>query len=260
MQWLRGLTLLLLAFFYKHELLALFLILLVEEAGVPMPPPGYTLLILAGARPGRSLGSSLLVVAVASLAAFAGSYASFHLTRRFGRERLLKYARFLRVRQSRIEQMERWMERYGRAGVFAGRIIPGLRTPTIFVAGLGGMHYATYAVIDAVAAVIWAAAYFWLGALIEPKRNLIIHLAIHAMDNPWLVAVVAGFSIAAILGVRYWLKRQRAAATIGAVQTPAAEQPSTRPVSMLRATVDTLARRRETLRRPLATDSDSPRR
>jgi membrane protein DedA with SNARE-associated domain len=214
MAWLRGLTVLLLTLFYKHELLALFLILLVEEAGLPMPPPGYTLLILAGAKPGRSLFSALVVVAIASIATFAGSYTSFYLARRFGREHLLKYAHFLRVKQSRIEQMERWMERYGRAGVFMGRLIPGLRTPTIFVAGLGGMHLVTFAVIDAFAAVIWAAAYFWLGALIEPRRNALLHLAIHAMDTPWRVLLVASLSLLAVLAIRYWLKRQRTASGV----------------------------------------------
>ncbi len=238
MQWLRGLTLLLLAFFYKHELLALFLILLVEEAGVPMPPPGYTLLILAGAKPGRPFPSALLVVAIASLAAFAGSFSSFYLTRRFGRERLLRYARFLRVKQNRIEQMERWMERYGRAGVFTGRLIPGLRTPTIFVAGLAGMRLSTYAAIDALAAVLWAAAYFWLGALIEPQRAAIARFAVQSMDNPWRVALVASLSIAAVLAVRYWLKRQRSAG-----EATTARRAAGSPI--------------ETLTRPLATDTDA---
>ncbi len=149
MHWLRDLTSLLLAFFYHHELLALALILLPEEAGVPMPPPGYALLIIAGAEPGRSLFSALSVVAVAASASFAGSYFTFYLTRRFGRETLLKWAHRLRVKQSRIEQMQRWMERYGRAGIFAGRLVPGLRVPTIFVAGLTGMRMATFAIIDA---------------------------------------------------------------------------------------------------------------
>lgn len=222
MRWLWELTGLLLAFFYHHELLALALILVVEEAGVPMPPPGYTLLIIAGAQPGRSFFSALTVVAVASLASFTGSYFTFYLTRRFGRETLLKYARVLRVKQSRIEQMQRWMERYGRAGVFAGRLIPGLRVPTIFVAGLTGMRMATFAVIDAVAAVIWAGGYFWLGALLEPKWNEIRHEVL-AMSRPWQILIVASLSVLAILAVAcwMWLKRQRLAAQ-STQATPAA--------------------------------------
>jgi membrane protein DedA with SNARE-associated domain len=252
MHWLAGFTKLLLAFFYHHELLALFLILFVEETGVPMPPPGYTLLILAGARPGRSFLSALLVVAVASLAAFAGSYASFYLTRRFGRERLFKYARFLRVKQSRMEQMERWMDRYGRVGVFAGRLIPGLRTPTIFIAGLAGMRCSTYAVIDAVAAVLWAAAYFWIGALIEPKRNAIIHFAVHAMDNPWPVALVAGTSVAVIVGVRAWLKRQRS--PTGSSIMALVARPRRRAI--VSSALDSLERGSEMLPQSLAADTD----
>jgi membrane protein DedA with SNARE-associated domain len=211
MHWLPDLTRLLLTFFYHHELLALALILLPEEAGVPMPPPGYTLLIIAGAEPGRSLFSALSVVAVAASASFVGSCFTFSLTRRFGRETLLRWAHRLRVKQSRIEQMQRWMERYGRAGIFAGRLIPGLRVPTIFVAGLTGMRMSTFAIIDAGAALIWAGGYFWLGALLEPKLTQ-IRGEVLAMSRPWQIAIVASLSLLAILGVVYWMKRQRNAA------------------------------------------------
>jgi membrane protein DedA with SNARE-associated domain len=218
MQWLHDLTVLLRDFFFHYELLALFLILVVEEAGVPLLPPGYALMIVAGAKPDRSLPSALLVVAVASLAVFAGSFFTFYLTHRFGRERLLKSARFIRVKQSRIEQMEKWMERYGRAGVFAGRLIPGLRVPTIFVAGLAGMRLATFAAIDAITAVIWAAGYFWLGVPISHITRAVIHASASAMDHPWWVAFVASVSLAVMIGIWYWVRRQRA--SVSAIQAP----------------------------------------
>jgi membrane protein DedA with SNARE-associated domain len=198
---------LLLTFFFHYELLALFLILFVEEAGVPMPPPGYALLILAGTQPDQSPLHAVVVVVVASLAAFGGSYLSFFLIRRYGRERLLHYARFVRVKQSRIEQMERWMHRYGLPGIAAGRLIPGLRVPTIFVAGLTGVRYRTFAILDATTAVIWAAGYFWLGALIQPQW--LVRAALHAMDRPLGILLVLGFTLAALLLMRHWLRRNR---------------------------------------------------
>jgi membrane protein DedA with SNARE-associated domain len=208
MQVLHNWSHLLLTFFFNNELLALFLILFVEEAGVPMPPPGYALLILAGAQQNQSPLHSLLVVAVAGFAAFGGSYLTFFLVRHYGRERLLRYARFVRVKQSRIEQMERWMQRYGLPGIAAGRLIPGLRVPTIFVAGLTGVRYRTFAIIDGAAAVVWAAGYFWLGALIQPKW--LVRAALHAMDRPLGILLVLGFTLAALLLIRYWLRRNRA--------------------------------------------------
>src|SRR5262245_52270234 len=127
---LRDLTQVLFAFYHQNELLALFVILIIEEAGIPMPPPGYTLLLISGAQPGRTFLSGLSVILVASLAVFLGSYFTFNLTRRYGREHLLRYARWLRVKESRIAQMEQWMGRYGLVGIFAGRLIPGLRVPS----------------------------------------------------------------------------------------------------------------------------------
>jgi len=199
----------LLGFYFHNELLALFLILLAEEAGIPMPPPGYTLLILSGVRHHGGFLPGLLVVVVSSVAVFAGSYATFALTRRYGRERLVRYAKFLRVKESRIEQMQRWMERHGVVGIAAGRLIPGLRVPTIFVAGLGGVSYRTFAIVDAITAVVWAAGYFWLGALFEPQWKAFLGLAIHALDRPIRLLVIAGLSVLAILAIRLWLKRQR---------------------------------------------------
>jgi membrane protein DedA with SNARE-associated domain len=209
---------LLLTFFFNNELLALLLILFVEEAGVPMPPPGYALLILAGTEPHQSPLHGLVVVVVASLAVFSGSYLTFYLIRRYGRERLLRYARFVRVKQSRIEQMERWMERYGLPGIFAGRLIPGLRVPTICVAGLTGVRCRTFAIIDAAAAVIWAAGYFWLGALIQPQW--LVRAALHAMDRPLGILLVLGCTLAALLLVRNWLRRSRSQPESLAVRKP----------------------------------------
>src|SRR5262245_31318570 len=97
---LQDLTKVLYIFYQQNELLALFVILIIEEAGVPMPPPGYTLLLVSGAQPGRPFLSGLAVILVASLAVFLGSYFTFSLTRRYGREHLLRYARWLRVKES----------------------------------------------------------------------------------------------------------------------------------------------------------------
>jgi membrane protein DedA with SNARE-associated domain len=223
---LHNLTLQLLAFFFHNELLALLLILFVEEAGVPMPPPGYALLILAGSEPDQSPLHGLVVVVVAGFAVFSGSYLTFYLIRRYGRERLLRYAHVVRVKQSRIERMERWMERYGLPGIIAGRLIPGLRVPTICVAGLTGVRYRTFAIIDAATAVVWAAGYFWLGALIQPQW--LVRAALHAMDRPLGILLVLACTLAALLLIRYWLRRNRSQPEAFAIRktTPSASSAS----------------------------------
>ena len=64
-QLLHDLTNTLLHFFDVHQLPALFLLLLLEEAGIPIPIPGDTLILLAGTQAHtKLLRESILVVLV----------------------------------------------------------------------------------------------------------------------------------------------------------------------------------------------------
>ena len=59
---LHDLAQVLLGLFYAHELATLFLAILIEEAGIPIPVPGDTLVMLAGTQTPHSLGHTLAVV------------------------------------------------------------------------------------------------------------------------------------------------------------------------------------------------------
>jgi membrane-associated protein len=129
----------LLHFFYTHELLTLFVALLIEEAGIPIPIPGDTLLMVAGAEPHKTIWSGVMAVAVSSLAVFLGSSLLYSVMRRGGRPFLLKYGRYLHINQRTLGRVEHWFCQHGRKTVIIGRLIPGLRLPTTIVAGISGL-------------------------------------------------------------------------------------------------------------------------
>src|SRR5260221_2082491 len=56
-----------------HRLSALGILILLEEAGIPIPIPGDTLVMLAGAAPRKTVGYIVLTLTISSLAAFIGS-------------------------------------------------------------------------------------------------------------------------------------------------------------------------------------------
>ena len=58
---LHHLARLLLGLFYAHELATLLVAILLEEAGIPIPVPGDTLVMLAGAQTPHSIGYTLAV-------------------------------------------------------------------------------------------------------------------------------------------------------------------------------------------------------
>lgn len=84
-QLLHQVTQALLHFFDVHQLPALFVLLLLEEAGIPIPIPGDTLIMLAGTQSHtKLLRESILVVCVSCIATILGSSVLFGVMRRGG--------------------------------------------------------------------------------------------------------------------------------------------------------------------------------
>ena len=169
-------------FFFAHEFLALFSLITIEEAGVPLPLPGDTLVILAGAHRHPTLGYIALVIGCSTAAVFCGSSVLYYIMRRGGRTLLAKYGKFLHLRQERLARMEGWFARHGPVAIVVGRLIPGLRIPTTVMAGLSGVPYSVYAPTAAVAAVIWSLLYYSIGLLINREQRILTSIITGLLD------------------------------------------------------------------------------
>ena len=192
-----------LAWYAGHEIPGLFLFLLVEETGVPLLIPGDTLIILAGSRD-RTLAGALVVIGVAALASTLGSSILYGLMRRGGRPLLDRYGPRLHLDAHRVARLERQFQRHGAIAIVIGRLVPGFRTPTTVMAGVFGVPYRTFVPSTTVAAVIWAAAYFYLGAALE--RTWRRFAAVLLANERLVVGIVVGLLLLCVLG---WLTYQR---------------------------------------------------
>lgn len=205
---------LVLSFFSAHELAAIFSLLTIEEAGIPIPIPGDTLLILAGARHPHTALYVASILAASTSAVFCGSSILYWIMRRNGRVLMTRYGRFIRLKPAHLERMERWFARRGRIAIILGRLIPGLRMPTTIMAGLSDVPYRVFAPTALLAAVIWSALYFWLGVLITRGLHLVLGFIAGLPDTVsdtlllWLW-VVAGLAVlAGIVGGALHLRRR----------------------------------------------------
>jgi membrane-associated protein len=87
-----------LAFFATYTLLALLVLVLVEEAGLPIPVPGDTLLVLAGALSlDRPLWFTLVALAGTELAVLTGSSVLYSLMHHGGRRFLTRFGKYLHL-------------------------------------------------------------------------------------------------------------------------------------------------------------------
>ena len=125
-----------------------------------MPIPGDVFIASVAALP-RS--NYFLIVTTVTLATLAGSTILFTLAKKFGRKFLIKYGKKIKITPKKIKKVEKWFEKYGGTAIVIGRLIPGLRIATPFVAGLFGTSYKTFWFYTTIAALIWANIYFLVG-------------------------------------------------------------------------------------------------
>ena len=144
----------------QYSYLGLFLILLIEEGGIPLPIPGDVFIASVAALPKSNY---FLIVTTVTLATLAGSTILFTLAKKFGRKFLIKYGKNIKITPKKIKRIEKWFTKYGGFAIVVGRLIPGLRIVTPIVAGTFEVSYKTFWAYTALAAFIWANIYFVIG-------------------------------------------------------------------------------------------------
>ena len=157
--------------FEKFSYFGLFLILFIEEGGIPLPIPGDIFIATVSAFPNSNY---FLIVLITITATLTGSTILFTLANKFGQKLLLKYGKYIKVTPQKTNKIEKWFEKYGGWAIVIGRLIPGLRIVTPVVAGLFGVPYKTFWLYSAIAAFIWANIYYVLGRFFGSILSAII--------------------------------------------------------------------------------------
>jgi membrane protein DedA with SNARE-associated domain len=101
-----------------------------------------------------------------------------------------RFGHLLHLNAQRITTVEGWLRRYGPLAIVAGRLIPGLRTPTTVMAGLFEVPYWIFAPSTALAALLWALLYFFAGALLASQWQNLVALVVGNADDVAQIAVL----------------------------------------------------------------------
>jgi len=203
----------LLTLFHAHVLETLLVAITIEEAGIPIPIPGDTLVMLAGTQGPHSLGHALAVIGVSSLAVVLGSSVLFIVVHRGGRPLLVKYGRYIFLDEHRLAHMEDWFHRRGHLAIVLGRLIPGLRIPTTIMAGISDIPYHEYALTATFAALLWSTFFFLVGNLVGRTVALVWAAVSDVLDGvprTFVVLTVLILVGALVVGTGAWTIQMRA--------------------------------------------------
>ncbi len=168
MDWWGEVRLALQSFLDQHGVLAGFVLILVEEAGVPVPIPGDFLMLLLGvhARQGQvPLWQALLVMELATL---LGATALYLVAARVGHGLVYRYGRYMHLTPERLDRAERWLRRRGALAIVAGRLTPGLRMATVIACGVFGVPLWRFLPALALGSFLYILLYTLLGYFLGP--------------------------------------------------------------------------------------------
>lgn len=139
----------------QHVYLAVFCIVAMESAGIPLP--GETALVLAAMFAGATgLLDIKIVIALAAAGAILGDNVGFWAGRRFGLPLLLRHGDKLGLTDDRIKLGQYLFDNHGAKIVFFGRFIALLRIFAAFLAGANRYRWGQFLFYNATGGVIWA--------------------------------------------------------------------------------------------------------
>ncbi len=179
--------------------------ILVKEAGVPLPVPGDLLIILAGASlagdPTRAVAVLTLIIVVGII----GASVQFFLLGTALRRPLLAGLARLGVGPARLEALSERFQRAGSRSVAVTRMTPGVRIAVIPAAAIASLPYAVFLPGVAVGNGVFVTAHFGAGYLFGDYAREVIRRA----SDPMVVVIVV-LAILAVVGLVVLRRRARA--------------------------------------------------
>jgi len=197
-----------LAFFIHYAYAILFLWVLLEQLGVPIP--SIPVLLTAGTLAGThrlSLSASIASVLLACLIADSMWYS---LGRRYGNAVLKLLCRFSFEADTCVSKTEGYFHRRGAVTLLFAKFVPGLSTVAPPIAGQTGLPYHRFLLFDLLGSLIWGAAYlaagFFFGDIAQRSQRFFTMLGHFAV-------LIFALMVLGLMFQRVW-KQRRFLATV----------------------------------------------
>ena len=179
-------------------------ILAIEAVGAPVP--GESLLIFASVLAGRGEISLPALIASAWLGSVAGDNLGYLIGRKLGRATVLRYGAKVGLTAERFSAIEGTYIRYGYATVLFARFFSILRQLNGVLAGMLGMSWWRFALLDAIGAALWVMVWVFAPAYFSEHLDVIVALTHHTKV---VVSVLVAAGLTLVLG--YFIRRLRVA-------------------------------------------------
>lgn len=186
-------------FLTQHGTVVLFVVVLAEQIGLPVPAVPF--LIAAGALVGNGQMAMGVAVGSAVFAALVGDQLWFELGRRRGRTVLDWLCRISFEPTSCVRRTEEFFARHGARALVVAKFVPGLSTIAPPLAGIAGLRIRQYLLYNGAGTILWVGSGIGVGYAFS---NQLEHAAsVLARLGPTialaLFGIVAGYAVYKVL-------------------------------------------------------------
>lgn len=156
----------------KMGYVGIFLALGIEGLGLPFP--GDVVLAFFGFLTNLDQFQFHYVVLAATLGSGLGSVCAFALGKVYGLPLLHKFGKYLLISQRSIELTTRFSRRYGVFVLLFGRMLPGIRTLSSYVAGIGNLSWGSFLLFSFAGFLLFCTFWLGVGYLLGEKWELVM--------------------------------------------------------------------------------------
>jgi undecaprenyl-diphosphatase len=156
--------------------LVIFLVVALESAAfLGFFMPGETLVFLGGFLVSQGVLAFWDLIVLVAVAAILGDSIGYELGRWLGREWLLRYGRFIGLKEAHLDRVDCFFRRHGGKTIFFARFSAFFRIMVPYLAGVSRFRYPRFLLFNALGGISWAAASVLVGYLAGESWHVVQH-------------------------------------------------------------------------------------
>jgi len=178
--------------------MGIFFMMFLESSFFPFP--SEVVMIPAGYLAYKGEMNIYIVIGTGVAGSLAGALFNYYLAIKFGRVILIRYGKYVFIKEHTILKMENFFDKHGSISTFSGRLIPAVRQYISFPAGLARMNLALFSLYTSLGAAIWVVILTLLGYFIGDNQVLI---------KEYLQYIIFGILGCITFGIYFYYKKNK---------------------------------------------------
>ena len=145
------------------------LLMAIESACIPLP--SEIIMPFSGYLVSTGEMNLWLVGLAGAVGCVLGSIVAYYAGAWGGRPFIEKYGKYILISHHDLDLADRWFQRHGDITIFAGRLLPVIRTFIAFPAGVARMNLWRFNIYTFVGSYLWSLGLAWIGMKLGEHWN-----------------------------------------------------------------------------------------